>query len=179
LTELGGSAGLQSNLDVFLCRQLRANVPNDSQKKWEEYENCCLLLVYTAVAIPYLAKEIESKFDPNFGSHANNTHCIAKAINTITSALFNVHKKSASELDREHEISQRMVEFLALASSSLLKLGQESHQSAANRDSIYMLLGEIVSSSKVLSMDRLESCFPYVLLRNSYAEIQEKSRLRR
>lgn len=177
LTELGSSAGLVSDLDVYLCRQLRNNLPNDGNKRYEEYENCCLMLVYTAVAIPFLAKDQESKFDPNYGSHGNNTHCIAKAINTITHALFNVHKKSPEPMDREAEISQRMIEFLALASSSLLKLGQENVHTSPNRESIYLLLGDIVKSSKVLSMDRLESCFPYVLLRNSYAEIQEKTRM--
>ena len=63
------------------------------------------MLVYTAVAIPFLgpfsnlyrdligapirghflktekAKDQESKFDPNYGSHGNNTHCIAKVCN--------------------------------------------------------------------------------------------------
>ena len=120
-------------------------------------------MVYTAVAIPFLAKEPESKFDPNFGSHANNTHCIAKvnntfqffvnnifqAINIVTHALFNVHKKS-NEVDREVEITNRMIEFLALASSSLLKLGQETNQASLNRESIYLLLGDIVENSKVL-----------------------------
>ena len=166
MTELGSSAGLKSDVDVFLCRQLRGQVPNEAQKRYEEYENCCLLLVYTAVAIPFLAKEPESKFDPNFGSHANNTHCIAKvnfgqsttfgisstifqAINIVTHALFNVHKKS-NEVDREVEITNRMIEFLALASSSLLKLGQENSQASLNRESIYLLLGEIVGNSKVL-----------------------------
>ena len=168
LTELGSSAGLKADVDVFLCRQLRSQVPTEAQKRYEEYENCCLLLVYTAVAIPFLAKEPESKFDPNFGSHANNTHCIAKvirilinsflsvagdnhtlqAINIVTHALFNVHKKS-NEVDREVEITNRMIEFLALASSSLLKLGQENNPASLNRESIYLLLGDIVENSKV------------------------------
>ena len=42
-----------------------------------------------------------------------------------------------------------MVEFLALASSSLLKLGQETGMAARNREAIYLLLGEIVRKSKV------------------------------
>ena len=73
---------------------------------------------------------------------------LSKAINVVTHALFNVHKKS-HEVDREVEITNRMIEFLALASSSLLKLGQENGQAALNRESIYLLLGEIVENSKV------------------------------
>ena len=42
-----------------------------------------------------------------------------------------------------------MIEFLALASSSLLKLGQENVHTSPNRESIYLLLGDIVKSSKV------------------------------
>ena len=38
-----------------------------------------------------------------------------KGINTIVHVLFNVHRKS-NDVDRENEISLRMVEFLALAS---------------------------------------------------------------
>ena len=45
---------------------------------------------------------------------------------------------------------KRMIEFLALASSSLLKLGQENVHTSPNRESIYLLLGDIVKSSKVL-----------------------------
>ena len=44
---------------------------------------------------------------------------------------------------------KRMIEFLALASSSLLKLGQENVHTSPNRESIYLLLGDIVKSSKV------------------------------
>ena len=94
LTELGSSAGLKSDVDVFLCRQLRGQVPPEAQKRYEEYENCCLLLVYTAVAIPFLAKEPESKFDPNFGSHANNTHCIAKVSSIQFSSNNNISYKT-------------------------------------------------------------------------------------
>lgn len=48
-----------------------------------------------------------------------------------------------------------MVEFLALASSSLLKLGQETGIAARNREAIYLLLGEIVRKSKVTWTFRL------------------------
>ena len=54
------------------------NVPPDPNKKYEEYENCCLLLVYAAVAIPFLAKDPESEYNTDLASHKNNTHCIAK-----------------------------------------------------------------------------------------------------
>ena len=50
---------------------------------------------------------------------------------------------------KEWNQKKRMIEFLALASSSLLKLGQENVHTSPNRESIYLLLGDIVKSSKV------------------------------
>jgi hypothetical protein len=85
--------------------------------------------------------------------------------------------------------------FLKLASSALLKLTQDnletngsssnggsggSHQNGAsvlsqkeltNRDSVYIVLDQIVQSSPFLTYDLLDSCFPYALLRTSYRQI--------
>ena len=64
--------------------------------------------------------------------HCNNIHCLAKAINQIAAALFTIHKGS---------IEDRLKEFLALASSSLLKIGQETDKTTTrNRESVYLLL---------------------------------------
>ncbi|KAA8583486.1 hypothetical protein FQN60_014694 [Etheostoma spectabile] len=97
-----------------------------------------------------------------------------------------------------------------LASSSLLKIGQETDKmTTRNRESVYLLLdmvpGEkphaaylavpmrhyvdigplgtwwfgisthIVQESPFLTMDLLESCFPYVLLRNAYHAVYKQS----
>lgn len=175
LVELGRAAGLISDFDVTLCRHLLQNVPNDLSKRFEEYENCCLLLVFAAVTIPFLAKDGDSEYSPNLGGHRNNTHCIAKAINLVATALFIVNPKGP-EVNREDEIGARMVEFLALASSSLLRIGHETGIVSRNREAVYLLLGDIVKKSKHLTMDKLETCFPYVLLRYSYASIQDKIR---
>uniref|UniRef100_A0A8C3LB21 Nck-associated protein 1 n=1 Tax=Chrysolophus pictus TaxID=9089 RepID=A0A8C3LB21_CHRPC len=99
--------------------------------------------------------------------HCNNIHCLAKAINQIAAALFTIHKGS---------IEDRLKEFLALASSSLLKIGQETDKTTTrNRESVYLLLDMIVQESPFLTMDLLESCFPYVLLRNAYHAVYKQS----
>uniref|UniRef100_A0A3P8WP92 Nck-associated protein 1 n=1 Tax=Cynoglossus semilaevis TaxID=244447 RepID=A0A3P8WP92_CYNSE len=99
--------------------------------------------------------------------HCNNIHCLAKAINQIAAALFTIHKGS---------IEDRLKEFLALASSSLLKIGQETDKmTTRNRESVYLLLDMIVQESPFLTMDLLESCFPYVLLRNAYHAVYKQS----
>uniref|UniRef100_A0A8C9RSV4 Nck-associated protein 1 n=1 Tax=Scleropages formosus TaxID=113540 RepID=A0A8C9RSV4_SCLFO len=73
----------------------------------------------------------------------------------LAAALFTIHKGS---------IEDRLKEFLALALSSLLKIGQETDK-----------LSLIVQESPFLTMDLLESRFPYVLLRNAYHAVYKQS----
>lgn len=82
-----------------------------------------------------------------------------------------------------------------IASSSLLKLGMDVEKDLKTRESTYLLLDlvstvndclilhdkiiyilidfifQIVQQSPYLTMDVLESCFPYALLRNAYHEV--------
>merc|ERR1712107_16091 len=89
---------------------------------------------------------------------------IPTAINQLLGCLFS--------LGGHDDIEDRLKEFLALASSSLLRLGQEgAREDIRNRESVYILLHQIVQVSPFLSMDLLESCFPYSLLRNSYHSV--------
>ena len=62
------------------------------------------------------------------------------------------------------------------ASSSLLRLGQETGDKEAirNRESVYILLDLIVQESPFLTMDLLESCFPYALIRNAYHDVYKQ-----
>ena len=56
------------------------------------------------------------------------------------------------------------------------RLAQEtSKEDVKNRESVYILLDLIVNASPFLSMDLLESCFPYTLLRNSYHNVHKLS----
>uniref|UniRef100_A0A8C5C8L5 Nck-associated protein 1 n=1 Tax=Gadus morhua TaxID=8049 RepID=A0A8C5C8L5_GADMO len=133
----------------------------------EEYKIACLLMVFVAVSMPTLASNVMSQYSPAIEGHCNNIHCLAKAVNQIAAALFTIHKGS---------IEDRLKEFLALASSSLLKIGQETDKmTTRNRESVYLLLDMIVQESPFLTMDLLESCFPYVLLRNAYHAVYKQS----
>jgi hypothetical protein len=72
-----------------------------------------------------------------------------------------------------------------LASSALLKLTQDNQESNGangqsgalaqreqiNKDSVFIILDQLVQSSQFLTYDLLESCFPYALLRTSYRQI--------
>uniref|UniRef100_A0A7M4F4W2 Nck-associated protein 1 n=1 Tax=Crocodylus porosus TaxID=8502 RepID=A0A7M4F4W2_CROPO len=159
--ELSSAAGLPCEIDPALVVAL------SSQKSEEEYKIACLLMVFVAVSLPTLASNVMSQYSPAIEGHCNNIHCLAKAINQIAAALFTIHKGS---------IEDRLKEFLALASSSLLKIGQETDKTTTrNRESVYLLLDMIVQESPFLTMDLLESCFPYVLLRNAYHAVYKQS----
>ncbi|XP_072117832.1 nck-associated protein 1 isoform X3 [Mobula birostris] len=164
--ELSSASGLPCEIDPALVVALSSQKSENISPE-EEYKIACLLMVFVAVSLPTLASNVMSQYSPAIEGHCNNIHCLAKAINQIAAALFTIHKGS---------IEDRLKEFLALASSSLLKIGQETDKTTTrNRESVYLLLDMIVQESPFLTMDLLESCFPYVLLRNAYHAVYKQS----
>ncbi|XP_041365275.1 nck-associated protein 1-like isoform X2 [Gigantopelta aegis] len=158
VNELASSAGLQCNVDPTLCNALRTLKIEHAE---DEYTVACLLMVFIAVSIPKLARTDIAAYKASLEGHQNNAHCLAKAINALAGAMFTNHGPG--------DVEDRLKEFLALASSSLLRLGQEHDKEVIkNRESVYLLLDQIVQESPFLTMDLLESCFPYALLRNAY-----------
>lgn len=158
VSEMASAAGLCCKVDPALVSSLRSQKSDLGE---DEYQIACLLMVFVAVSLPKLARNEGSHYKASLEGHANNIHCLAEAINGIAGALFTICGHG--------DIEERLKEFLALASSSLLRLGQESDREAIrNRESVYLLLDLIVKESPFLTMDLLESCFPYALLRNAY-----------
>ncbi|XP_065349568.1 membrane-associated protein Hem [Cloeon dipterum] len=158
VNEMASAAGLECKVDPTLVNTLR-------NQKGEPDENehllTCLLMVYVAVSIPKLSRSENSFYRASLEGHANNIHCMATAVNNVFGALFTICGQG--------DIEDRMKEFLALASLSLLRLGQEADREVTkNRESVYLLLDMIVQESPFLTMDLLESCFPYALIRNAY-----------
>ncbi|KAF6738772.1 Nck-associated protein 1-like [Oryzias melastigma] len=137
----------------------------DNTSLEEEFKLSQLLLVYIAVSLPFLALDPNSLYNREHGGHNNNIHCLATAINQLFAAMFTVQNKN---------IEQQLKDFLLLASSTLLQLGQNVERiDVKNRESVYLLLHMIVEESQFLSQNMLESCFPYVLLRNAYREVHK------
>lgn len=164
---MAASPGLPCRVDPTLLNALRAQKPELDEG---EHLICCLLMVFVAVSIPKLAKIEASFYRASHEAHANNTHCLSLAINSLFGAMFTICG--------QNDIEERMKEFLALASSSLLRLGQETEKEAIkNRESIYLLLDEIVKESPFLTMDLLESCFPYALIRNAYHAVYKQEQM--
>uniref|UniRef100_A0A8C4F049 NCK associated protein 1 like n=2 Tax=Dicentrarchus labrax TaxID=13489 RepID=A0A8C4F049_DICLA len=160
--ELASAAGYTCDIDPTLVTAI-ANMQTDNTSVDEEYKLSCLLLAYIAVSLPTLALDPNSLYSREHGGHNNNIHCLATAINQLAAAMFTVQNKN---------IAQQLKEFLLMASSTLLQLGQNvERMESKNRESIYLLLHMIVEESPFLSQDMLESCFPYVLLRNAYREV--------
>ncbi|XP_061167133.1 nck-associated protein 1-like isoform X2 [Saccostrea echinata] len=188
VNEMASAAGLSCDIDPLLISALRSQKNEDTPRtstssqssdtegipeqmaNESDYELACLLMVFVAVSIPTLAKKDFSVFKASLEGNLNNSHCLAKAVNQIAGALFTIHGPG--------DVSDRLQEFLALASSSLLRLGQSQEQdkeTVRNRESVYILLDLIVQESPYLTMDLLESCFPYALLRNAYHTVYKAS----
>ncbi|XP_066564392.1 nck-associated protein 1-like [Amia ocellicauda] len=160
--ELASAAGVPCEVDPALVSAL-ANMRTDNSSTDEEYKLACLLLVYIAVSLPVLALDANSYYSREYGGHHNNIHCLATGINQLVAAMFTTLNKN---------IEEHLKEFLLVASSTLLQLGQNLERiESKNRESVYLLLHLIVEESPFLTQDMLESCFPYVLLRNAYREV--------
>jgi len=163
VAEMACAAGYNSKVDPALLNTLRQQPKGETE---DEYLTSCLLMVFVAVSIPKLARSESSSYQPQLEGHANNIHCLASAVNQLLGGLFSI--------GGHDDIEDRLKEFLALTSSSLLRLGQEgAREEVKNRESVYILLNQIVQVSPFLSMDLLESCFPYTLLRNSYHSVHK------
>lgn len=165
VSEMTSAAGIPCKVDPTLIAALKLQKPESESDS--EHLLVCLLMVFVAVSIPKLAKSEQSFYRASLEGHTNNIHCMALAVNNIFGALFTICGKG--------DIEDRMKEFLALASSSLLRLGEEADKEVIkNRESVYLLLDQIVQESPFLTMDLLESCFPYALIRNAYHDVYKQ-----
>uniref|UniRef100_A0A8C2UEN8 NCK associated protein 1 like n=1 Tax=Coturnix japonica TaxID=93934 RepID=A0A8C2UEN8_COTJA len=168
--ELASAAGIPCEIDPALVNVL-AGSKMDGSSPEEDYKVSCLLLVFVAVSLPLLASDPMSIYNTEMDGYNNNIHCLAKAIIHVSAALFTLHNKN---------IETHLKEFLLLASMSLLQLGQETDKlRSRNRDAVCLLMQLIVAESSFLTVDMLETCFPYVLLRNAYREVCRESLLNR
>ncbi|XP_066472263.1 nck-associated protein 1-like [Tiliqua scincoides] len=168
--ELATAAGAPCDIDPALVAAL-SNLQKDNSFLEEDYKTACLLLVFVAVSLPLLATDPASVYTTDVDGYSNNIHCLAKAIIQVSAALFTIYNKN---------IETHLKEFLMLASVSLLQLGQEvDRMKAKNRESISLLMHLLEKESSFLTIDMLETCFPYVLLRNAYREVSRASVLSR
>ncbi|XP_012305800.1 nck-associated protein 1-like isoform X4 [Aotus nancymaae] len=168
--ELASAAGVGCDIDPALVAAI-ANLKADTSSPEEEYKVACLLLIFLAVSLPLLATDPSSFYSIEKDGYNNNIHCLTKAIIQVSAALFTLYNKN---------IETHLKEFLVVASVSILQLGQETDKlKTRNRESISLLMRLVVEESSFLTLDMLESCFPYVLLRNAYREVSRAFHLNR
>uniref|UniRef100_A0AC34GYP1 Nck-associated protein 1 n=1 Tax=Panagrolaimus sp. ES5 TaxID=591445 RepID=A0AC34GYP1_9BILA len=162
MSEMCAAAGIQTDVDVALMSAIQAqaqtNRPNDDE---EYYQETCLLFVFIAIALPKLATTKLSLYKAGVKASPNNCHVIPLAVNSMASALFYYHSRS--------DIQERMREFLALASSSLLQIiGTPEAEHMEMHQSVFTLLESLVKDSPWLHFGLLESCFPFTMIRSSF-----------
>ncbi|CAF1393608.1 unnamed protein product [Rotaria magnacalcarata] len=194
INEMISSTGTSTIIDSTLCQALinqknsmnnnntTASDQTPSINESDEYILSCLIMVYIAVALPRLARLESTKYIVALDAHANNCHCLIRAINTLITTFFFEHG--------QRHIEDRCKEFLALASSSLLRLidvdsGQNNKYSSTSNNSTsnnsnglsndiihkeatYILLEQFVNQCPYLTRDLLETCFPSSVLRNAF-----------
>ncbi|NXE30419.1 NCKPL protein, partial [Ardeotis kori] len=179
--ELASAAGPPCEVDPALVNVLAGSNPPTGGSAGaaggygpppeEDYKVACLLLVFVPPPLPLLASDPASVYNTPPHGYNNNIHCLAKAIIHVSAALFTVHNKN---------IETHLKEFLLLASVSPPQLGQETDKlRARNRDSISLLMQLIVAPPPFLTVDMLETCFPYVPPRNAYREVCRENLLSR
>ncbi|EGT43047.1 hypothetical protein CAEBREN_28853, partial [Caenorhabditis brenneri] len=168
--EMSAAMGVKGPVDMSLVNAVRAQ--NQNVHPQEHYLNSCLLMVAVAICIPRIGMSELSTYKPSCQASLNNSHCVPTAINTIGSALFHLHEKN--------DILYRMKEFLALASSGILRTIHERDNGRQVADdglrshtTLYIILEQMVRKNKWLSMDLLEACFPYNLVRTAYQQCYE------
>ncbi|VDM68353.1 unnamed protein product [Strongylus vulgaris] len=136
LGELGAAMGVEGPIDIALSNAVRAQSLQINPD--EHYQMSCLLLVAIAVSLPKLATVESAAYKPSLRASLNNTHCIPLAVNTMAGALFHHHGRG--------DIHLRMKEFLALASSSVLRAAQEMDgrlDATNNQSALYIMLEQV------------------------------------
>ncbi|KAI6659919.1 Nck-associated protein 1-like [Oopsacas minuta] len=160
--ELALASGFKTTLDPILINLLKVHVEGTQ----EDFEVWTLFMILIGVTIPEMGHKNVISFNTVLGAHQNNAHCIATSINTLTGCIF--HKFGST-----HPVD-RMKEFLQLISNRLLRYCQEGDNAKEHpkyKDHVVILLSTIVKNSSYLTLDMLETYFPYALMRESYRNV--------
>jgi hypothetical protein len=147
------SSGLNSPIDTGLYNMIKAQFANSS----DEYNLSCLLIVLFAISLARLTRYESSQYRPDLQANCNNAHCLPYTICTLASCFF--YEVGASQ---QIKIAERLTEFLALASSALLKLIYEtndknsssssSQKEVVNREAVYIILDQVTITLQAISL---------------------------
>ncbi|KAL7078798.1 hypothetical protein ACQ4LE_002746 [Meloidogyne hapla] len=170
--EACAASGFKLDVDLALANAIKQQAnTNGLDDPNEHYKISCLLIVFIAISLTHLALNPQSCYKASLSVTKNNSHTLPLAVNTITGALFFLHQRG--------DTAERMHEFLALASSSLLQNVNGSininctssdkikGQRQQFQSSVYLLLDQLARSSPWLNYGLMEKCFPFALIRSA------------
>jgi len=174
IEDMNLNCGYDTQLDTGLFKIIKTQSAKINPD--EEYNTLCLLMVLIAVSFPRLIRLDSSHYSNEIHGHLNNAHGIGFTINTLANCFF-----YDQSINPQIKIESRLNEFLALASSALLKyqeLNSEAHVNSSsqtkeifNKEAVFIILEQVVQECPLLRYDLLESCFPYALLRSSHRHL--------
>jgi len=113
----------------------------------------------------------------NVEAFQNNAHVLSLTINSLILSF----KATTTTNENLQEIINLLSHFIDVSSNILLKLiklGQKSYQkvfgtTVNDLNPIFMFLDNFVEKSPFLTVDHLENCLPFILLRSMYKQIYE------
>eukprot|EP00048_Salpingoeca_helianthica_P015488 m.227034 g.227034 ORF g.227034 m.227034 type:complete len:1121 (-) comp17108_c0_seq1:180-3542(-) len=167
---LAMTAGLRSDVDPMLLRAMQPHCT----KSDADFNAFSLMMVFFAWALRQLITLPNGVFRANLDALENNGHCLAYTVAELSAVFFTM---TAKEGELQPAVTEAQSEFLRMASTLLLRLqsGPEREQA----DPIYVVLDMFVNASPFVSVDRLETYFPYSLIRCAYAELYKKRATKR
>eukprot|EP00116_Pleurobrachia_bachei_P012865 sb/3473127/ len=137
-----------------------------------------LFNVMVAVSLPLQSTQPLSNFKTQIEGHENNLHCVTMAVADITAA---VHTNMVRTTGSHHDaIRKSLREFMEKLSERMMKLlleeDKELQKELKQRDSMFVLLENMVQNSSYVTYDMLENNFPYTMIRNSYRALYENKK---
>eukprot|EP00053_Salpingoeca_punica_P016483 m.155851 g.155851 ORF g.155851 m.155851 type:complete len:1117 (+) comp16973_c0_seq1:63-3413(+) len=172
---LAQMAGIPSKTDPQLLLHLQRLIARNAG----DYDLWSLVMVMLAASLRFLALSPQSQFKTSLEAVDNNAHCLAWALNDITSAVF----VSATPQGEEpgSAIVAEQDEFIRIAVILLLRLNGTSEKdkdTPKNREAMYFVLEQVMKNSPFLTADILEAHIPFSLIRCGLHELYKKRTMR-
>jgi len=124
-----------------------------------------LPLMYAAAFTSPIIKE--SQYRLAVEGHINNAHSLVLTIDKLIVIMLSVNNATD-----EDQIAKSLRQYVEVAAVILLRMkGDAAKNIPRELASMFLFLDKFIQTTKLLTMDILESSFPYALLRNTYLEL--------
>eukprot|EP00054_Salpingoeca_dolichothecata_P025344 m.177028 g.177028 ORF g.177028 m.177028 type:complete len:1122 (-) comp25321_c1_seq2:184-3549(-) len=160
------TAGINSVVDPQLLRLVDQHCTNSDA----EFNTWSLMMVMAAACMRNQSFNPHAAFNISLDGLENNGHCMATALNAISSCVFTI---TATPGEAPTAITDAQTEFIRIVSLLLLRLSAEK-ETTKNKNSVLAILDKFVRESKFLTADVLETYFPYSLIRTAFHELYKR-----